>query len=96
MSPGGGVPLGEAVLCLDCESIRSARHGAACPACGSETSWPVAAWLNDGRRRRHGRVREAVQAKLAAARASRRRAAPVPAPRYDEVYAEGTAWLNRL
>lgn len=96
MSPGGGVPLGEAVLCLDCEAIRSARRGLACPSCGSESAWPVAAWLSDARPQRRGPLREIVRAKLAAARASRRRVAPVPAPLYDEVYAEGTAWLDRL
>lgn len=90
------IPLGEAVLCLDCEAVRSARHGLACPACGSESAWPVAAWLSDARPQRSGWLREIVQAKLAAARASRRRVAPVPAPLYDEVYAEGTAWLDRM
>lgn len=40
------------------------------------------------------RMREEVQRRLAKQREARRTLVPQPPPRYDEVFAEGTAWLD--
>jgi hypothetical protein len=40
------------------------------------------------------KMREEVQRRLAMRRASRRTLVPEPPPRYDEVFAEGVAWLD--
>jgi hypothetical protein len=42
------------------------------------------------------RLRASVQERLAARRAKQATAPPDPAPRYDDVFFHGVAWLNRL
>lgn len=41
------IPLSTAMICLDCSAIRAADDNAACPACGSESSWPLARWVDN-------------------------------------------------
>jgi hypothetical protein len=42
------------------------------------------------------RLHASVQERLAARRAKQAAAPPDPAPRYDAVFFQGTAWLDRL
>lgn len=90
------VALREAVLCLDCETIRSSRERDSCAVCGSHSAWPVAPWLSGRRDRRRDQLRATIRSKLAARSGGRRLSAPDPPPRYDEVFAEGVAWLDSL